>query len=148
MEDCLGCCLANEKERVFIIYENDLVSCFLDHVPHHPGHTLILPKRHKVEVTEFNEEESLSVMKASQLVVQAIQSLYEPKGITICQNGGIYNELTHYHMHVIPRNEKADRFGELFYGKAEVEQHSEALEETQEKMIAYINRILELEITK
>lgn len=148
MEDCLGCRLANEKERVFIIYENDLVSCILDHVPHHPGHTLILPKRHKVEVIEFSEKESFSIMKASQLVAQAIQALYEPSGITICQNGGIYNDLTHYHMHVIPRNEEADRFGELFYGNAEVDQHSEALEKTQEKMMAYINRLLELEITK
>jgi histidine triad (HIT) family protein len=143
MENCLGCRLANEKERVFIIYENDHVSCFLDHVPHHSGHTLILPKRHNVEVMELSEEEGLSIMKASQLVAQAIQELYEPNGITICQNGGIYNELTHYHMHVIPRNEGADRFGELFYGKAEVEQHSEALEETQEKMMACINRLLE-----
>lgn len=148
MEECLGCRLANKKERVFIIYEDDHVSCFLDHVPHHPGHTLILPKRHKVEVTELDEVESLSIMKASQLVAQTIQALYVPNGITICQNGGIYNELTHYHMHVIPRNEEADRFGELFYGMAQVERHGEALEETQKKMMAYINRIQELEITK
>lgn len=148
MEECLGCRLANKKERVFIIYEDDHVSCFLDHVPHHPGHTLILPKRHKVEVTELDEVESLSIMKASQLVAETIQALYEPNGITICQNGGIYNELTHYHMHVIPRNEEADRFGELYYGMAQVERHGEALEETQKKMMAYINRIQELEITK
>ncbi|MFC7783987.1 MULTISPECIES: HIT family protein [unclassified Rossellomorea] len=143
MEDCLGCRLANEKERVFIIYENDHVACFLDHVPHHPGHTLILPKRHKVEVTEISEEESLSVMKATQLVAQAIQALYEPNGITICQNGGIYNELTHYHMHVIPRNEEAERFGDLFYGEADVVSYSESLEETQKKMKTFISRLLE-----
>ncbi|MGM0851118.1 MAG: HIT family protein [Bacillota bacterium] len=143
MENCLGCRLANEKERVYIIYENEHVACFLDHVPHHPGHTLILPKRHKVEVTEFNEEEGLSIMKASQLVAQAIQALYDPNGMTICQNGGIYNELTHYHMHVIPRNEEPERFGDLFYGEAVVETHSESLEETQKKMKTYISRLLE-----
>lgn len=143
MENCLGCRLANEKEKVFIIYENDHVSCFLDHVPHHPGHTLILPKRHKVEVTELNAEESLSVMKASQLIAQAVQALYEPNGITVCQNGGIYNELTHYHMHVIPRNEEPERFGDLFYGGADVETYSESLDETQKKMKTYICRLLE-----
>ncbi|MDT9024209.1 HIT family protein [Rossellomorea yichunensis] len=143
MEDCLGCRLATEKEKAFIIYENEHVSCFLDHVPYHPGHTLILPKRHKVEVTELNEEESLSVMKASQLVAQAIQALYEPNGITVCQNGGIYNELTHYHMHVIPRNEEAERFGDLFFGEADVETYSESLEETQKKLKTYISRLLE-----
>lgn len=29
--------------------------------------------------------------------------LIYPNGITICQNGGFFNELTHYHMHVVPR---------------------------------------------
>jgi histidine triad (HIT) family protein len=82
-------------------------------------------------------------MKCSQLVAQAIQALYEPYGITVCQNGGIYNELTHYHMHVIPRNEEPERFGDLFYGEADVETYSESLEETQKKMKNYISRLLE-----
>jgi histidine triad (HIT) family protein len=143
MENCLGCRLAKEEEKVYIIYENDHVSCLLDHIPHNIGHTLILPKKHKVEVTEMDEEESLSIMKVSQLVASTIYALYEPDGVTICQNGGIYNELTHYHMHVIPRNEEAERFGDLFYGKAHYEEPSESLEETHEKMKTYINRLLE-----
>jgi histidine triad (HIT) family protein len=143
MGNCLGCRLSNQEERVHIIYENEFVSCILDHAPHHAGHTLILPKKHKVEVTELNEEVSLSVMRASQLVARTIHALYEPNGVTICQNGGTYNELTHYHMHVIPRNEEADHFGDMFYGNAGVEEPSESLEETQKKMKAYITGLLE-----
>ncbi|TMU87455.1 HIT family protein [Bacillus sp. BHET2] len=143
MEFCLGCQLANNREKVFIIYENNHVTCLLDHVPHQTGHTLILPKLHRAELIEFNEEESLSVMKAAQLVARAIQALYEPNGITICQNGGVYNELNHYHMHVIPRNEEAEQFGELFYGNGDVMKPIESLEETQNKMSAFINRLLE-----
>ena len=143
MEFCLGCQLANNLEKVFIIYENNHVTCLLDHVPHQTGHTLILPKLHREELIEFNEEESLSVMKASQLVARAIQALYEPNGITICQNGGVYSELNHYHMHVIPRNEEAEQFGELFYGNGDVMKPIEPLEETQNKMKAFINRLLE-----
>ncbi|PFA67042.1 HIT family protein [Bacillus sp. AFS015802] len=145
MEKCLGCRLANQEEKVYIIYENDHVTCLLDHVPHHAGHTLILPKKHRVEVMEMDTEESLSVMKASQLVARTIYELYEPDGVTICQNGGVYSELSHYHMHVIPRSEEADRFGELFYGNAEVEEPSETLEETHINMKTYINRLLEQE---
>lgn len=29
--------------------------------------------------------------------------LYKPDGITICQNGGVFSELTHFHLHVVPR---------------------------------------------
>ena len=143
MENCLGCRLSNQEENVHIIYENEFVTCILDHVPHHTGHTLILPKKHKVEVTELDEEESLSVMTASQLVARTIHALYEPNGVTICQNGGIYSELTHYHMHVIPRNEEADQFGAMFYGHAHVDEPSESLEETHEKMKTYITGLLE-----
>ena len=143
MKNCLGCRLANQKEKVFIIYENEHITCLLDHVPHNAGHTLILPKKHRAEVTDINPEESLSIMKASQLVTKAIHALYEPNGVTICQNGGIFNELTHYHMHIIPRNEGAARFGELFYGNADIIEPSESLQETYEKMKSYINRILE-----
>ncbi|WGG43579.1 HIT family protein [Rossellomorea sp. DA94] len=143
MEYCLGCRLSNQEENVHIIYENEFVTCILDHVPLHAGHTLILPKKHKVEVTELDEQESLSVITASQLVARTIHALYEPNGVTICQNGGIYSELTHYHMHVIPRNEEADQFGAMFYGHAHVDEPSEALEETHEKMKNYITRILE-----
>ncbi|MCA1062693.1 HIT family protein (plasmid) [Cytobacillus spongiae] len=145
MENCLGCRLANKQERTFMIYENDHVACFLDHVPHHPGHTLILPKQHKIELTELNKDESLFIMEASKLVARTIQALYGPNGITICQNGGIYNELTHYHMHVIPRNEEPDRFGDLFYGNAEIGTHNESIEETHIKMKTTINRLLEEE---
>ncbi|KPL60094.1 HIT family protein [Rossellomorea vietnamensis] len=143
MKNCLGCRLANDEENVYIIYENEHVTCLLDHDPHHAGHTLILPKKHKEEVTELDEEESLSVMRASQLVARTIHALFEPNGVTICQNGGIYNELTHYHMHVIPRNEESDQFGAMFYGHAQVDEPSESLEETHEKMKTYITRLLE-----
>ncbi|MFP3380924.1 HIT family protein, partial [Bacillus sp. SIMBA_069] len=34
---------------------------------------------------------------------EALKNVYKPAGITICQNGGIFNELAHFHMHVIPR---------------------------------------------
>lgn len=43
--ECLGCRLANKMEQVFIVYENEYVSCILDHIPFNEGHILILPKK-------------------------------------------------------------------------------------------------------
>jgi histidine triad (HIT) family protein len=37
------------------------------------------------------------------------KEVYKPGGITILQDGGIFNDLGHYHMHVFPRYE-ADGF--------------------------------------
>lgn len=100
---CLGCSLANKTKPVNIVYENNYVTCFLDHEPFNEGHTLILPKKHFVDVDELDNETASAIMSASILISKALKQLYKPDGITVTQNGGIFNELTHYHMHVVPR---------------------------------------------
>ncbi|MDA1600254.1 HIT family protein [Bacillus cereus] len=126
--ECLGCKLANEAEIIYKIYEDDYVTCFLDHEPFYPGHTLIVPKQHVVEVDELDDVVAKSIMDASKLIAKSIKALYKPDGITICQNGGIFNELTHYHMHVVPRY-KERSFAE-FYTVQLGEKKNYNLEET------------------
>jgi histidine triad (HIT) family protein len=103
MSECLGCRLSNQIEPVNIIYENEYVCCFLDIQPFNEGHTLILPKQHHLDVEELDIETANAIMTASMIISRAIKKLYNPDGITICQNGGKFNDLNHYHMHVIPR---------------------------------------------
>ena len=103
--ECLGCALANKDLLVYVVYEDDFVCCILDHDPYSEGHALILPKKHFRYVDEFDSQTAIAIMKASQLLSKAIKKLYTPDGITICQNGGTIDELSHYHMHVVPRYE-------------------------------------------
>jgi histidine triad (HIT) family protein len=106
LSECLGCRLSNQLEPVNIIYENEYVCCFLDIQPFNEGHTLILPKQHHLDVEELDIETANAIMRASMIISRAIKKLYNPDGITICQNGGKFNDLSHYHMHVIPRYEE------------------------------------------
>lgn len=101
--DCLGCKLANKNSEVYIVYEDDFVCCILDHDPVNEGHTLILPKTHVVEIEDLDSETLLAITKASVFITKSLKKLYRPDGISICQNGGQFNDLSHYHMHVIPR---------------------------------------------
>ncbi|MED1205791.1 hypothetical protein [Heyndrickxia acidicola] len=41
-------------------------------------------------------------MNVSILISKTLQVLFKPAGITIAQNGGEFNVLGHYHLHVIP----------------------------------------------
>jgi histidine triad (HIT) family protein len=100
---CLGCRLANKHEKVHVVYEDEHVCCILDHNPFNDGHVLILPKKHFLDLDELDERTANSIMKASILLSKAIKKRFNPNGITVCQNGGEFNELTHYHMHVVPR---------------------------------------------
>ncbi len=112
--ECLGCRLSNQLETVNIVYENEYVCCILDIEPFNEGHTLILPKKHYLDTEELDGETANAITIASMTISKAIKKLFHPDGITICQNGGKFNDLTHYHMHVIPRFE-----GEPFYYEEE-----------------------------
>lgn len=80
-------------------------------------------------------------MEASILLSKVIKELYHPDGITICQNGGVFNELTHYHMHIVPRY-KGQSFSTFYsdYDPASIGT-PEQLKETQEKMVGNINEL-------
>lgn len=101
--DCLGCRIANKIEDVHVVYEDELIICILDIEPFNEGHLLILPKKHFHDVDEITPETLSAIMNASVEMTQVLKKVFKPDGITICQNGGIFNDLTHYHMHVIPR---------------------------------------------
>lgn len=104
--DCLGCRIANGLEPdLNIVYENEYITCVLDIEPFNEGHTLILPKKHYWDVDEMDAKTAHAVMEASQKLSALLKSLYQPDGIRIIADGGKFNDLTHYHMHVLPRYE-------------------------------------------
>lgn len=104
--ECLGCRIANGLEPdLNIVYENEYITCVLDIEPFNEGHTLILPKKHYWDVDEMDAKTAHAVMEASQKLSALLKSLYQPDGIRIIADGGKFNDLTHYHMHVLPRYE-------------------------------------------
>ena len=140
--ECIGCKLANKMEPVHVVFEDEYICCFLDHEPFNEGHVLILPKKHIHDADELDKETANSIMNASILISKAIKSLFKPDGITICQNGGIFNEITHYHMHVVPRY-KNQSFA-TFYLEEEpvIIEDNARLIETKEKLINAIRDII------
>lgn len=42
--DCLGCKLGNHQLPTYIVYENEYITCILNHAPLNTRHTLILLK--------------------------------------------------------------------------------------------------------
>ncbi|MEK3805828.1 HIT family protein [Bacillus sp. FSL H8-0547] len=117
---CLGCKLANKIEPVNVVYENEYICCVLDIEPFNEGHTLILPKKHYLDVDDLDLKTSNAIMEASMKISKAIKKIFAPDGITICQNGGKFNDLSHYHMHIIPRFE-----GEQFYYEEQIDNAKE-----------------------
>jgi histidine triad (HIT) family protein len=107
---CFGCRLANQLVETNVVFEDEFITCILDIDPLNEGHTLILPKTHFIDLEEIDEKTMKSIMRASVIITRVLKGIYKPDGITVIQNGGIFNDLDHYHMHVFPRY-KDDGFG-------------------------------------
>jgi diadenosine tetraphosphate (Ap4A) HIT family hydrolase len=99
----LFCKIIKKEEPAHIVYEDDLVCCFLDIEPINNGHILIVPKKHYLDIDEMDEEILIRISKISKCITKIIKDTFNPDGYTIMQNGGFFNEIGHYHMHVFPR---------------------------------------------
>ena len=97
MQDpCQFCHLATGIEHTNIIYQTDLVCCFLDINPINEGHTLIVPKKHILDIEESDQAMRLDIMNTAVFVSLALKERYSPDGISMMQNGGLFNDVNHY----------------------------------------------------
>ncbi len=139
---CLGCSLANKIAPVNVVYENHFVCCILDHDPFNEGHVIILPKKHFEDVDELDIDTANAIIQAARLISKAVKKLYNPDGITICQNGGIFNELSHFHMHVVPRYEHQSFANFYSEDPSNNETIKSKLLDTRVEIVAVINKII------
>jgi len=100
--DCLFCKIINGDIPSYTIYENEYVKCFLDINPVQDGHTLIIPKKHFLDINDIDEEYLNNILKASKVVVKLLEEKLKPNGIRLVQNNGVLQEVKHFHLHVIP----------------------------------------------
>lgn len=103
MESCIFCEIIHKKVEAYIIYENEHVCCFLDKFPINKGHILIVPKTHYPEFRVVDENSLNEVINLAKKMAILLEDLYPTDGITILQENGIFKDVEHYHMHVIPR---------------------------------------------
>ena len=111
--DCIFCKIVKGESPVNLIYQDELIMSFLTIEPLNEGHVLIIPKNHYLDADEIPTEILLSIMALSKKIVRVIKEKYSPDGYSIMQNGGEFNDIGHYHMHVFPRY-KGDGFGWTF----------------------------------
>lgn len=105
MKKCLGCLLANNKIKTNVFLNHDLFNIIYDHDPIAKNHLLIIPKRHMLNFYDLNHDESKELKK----IIKKIKSKLKLKNYTIMINDGKINELSHIHIHFIPRKLK-DKF--------------------------------------
>lgn len=127
-------CIFCHKENLTtdIVYEDALVMAFMDMGPINEGHVLLVPKEHYLDVDELPDEVLTHLMLVSKKIVLALKEIYQPDGYSIMQNGGKFNDVGHYHLHIFPRYQ-GDGFG-WTYGDGRKNVTSEIAEKIREKI--------------
>ena len=107
---CIFCDIAEHRMSANIVYEDETVIAFLDSAPINEGHVLVVPKKHFTDVDEMPDELVSHIMCTAKKMVKTIKKVYSPDGYSIMQNGGGFNDIGHFHLHIFPRY-KGDGFG-------------------------------------
>ncbi len=105
MNDCIFCKIVDGEIPCHKIYENDKVFAFLDIACDAEGHTLVIPKKHFVNVLDCDKEYLDAVIEAVRLVSRHYVEHCGYDGVNVVNADGAAAEQSvfHLHFHIIPR---------------------------------------------
>ncbi len=108
MSDCIFCKIINGEIPSYTIYEDSVVKVFLSIEPIHNGHTLIIPKKHYTDFNDIDDKTLEHISKISRNIYKLLEERLNFDGLKLVQNNGTYQDVKHYHLHLIPdyKNEK------------------------------------------
>ena len=93
---------------------------------------MLITKEHYLDVDEMPDELLAHLMIVSKKIVAALKEIYMPNGYSIMQNGGEFNDIGHYHLHIFPRY-TADGFG-WTYGNKKAKVNAEKSERIRDRI--------------
>ncbi|MDO8521749.1 MAG: HIT family protein [bacterium] len=105
MGECIFCKIVAGELSSFKVYEDDETFAFLDIRPVNPGHTLVVPKHHSVNIFDVGAEDWTAVIKVVRSLSAVIERATEADGININMNNREHagQVVDHLHVHIIPR---------------------------------------------
>src|SRR5690242_10835819 len=86
------------------VYDDDAAYAFLDIAPWHPGHTLVIPKHHVVDLVA-GEPALAELVPAVDTVSRLLVDRLGADGLNLFSAAGAVagQEVFHLHLHLIPR---------------------------------------------
>jgi len=105
MENCIFCQIVRGESPSWKVMENEHAYAFLNINPATEYHTLIIPKKHYVNIFDIPEAE----LKETISLTREVAKLYESKwGMSDCQiiqsSGSVGQQhVFHIHFHLVPR---------------------------------------------
>lgn len=102
---CVFCAIAAGEAPAIRIYEDDSYLAILDIRPLTRGHTLVLPKKHTVDLTDTPPQTLADMIAIGQRIARAARAteLADATNIAINDGRAAFQSVFHIHLHVLPR---------------------------------------------
>ena len=105
MTDCIFCKIVKNEVPSYRVYEDEHTIAFFDITPITEYHTLVIPKKHYVNMFDIPQDELLNIMSSVTNVVRIYEQKLGLENVQIVNNSGEHaqQDVFHIHFHVIPR---------------------------------------------
>jgi len=106
MNDCIFCKIISGDAPCSKVYENEFALAFLDINPATRYHTLVIPKKHYVNMLDISIKDLQEVVAVVKIVTDLYQDKLGLKNIQYITNAGAeaQQDVFHFHMHIVPRS--------------------------------------------
>ncbi len=97
--------LKGELPAAFV-YRDDDVSAFMDLRPITPGHVLVVPNQHALNLEELPPDTGAKIFKVAMKIAEALrESSHRCEGVNLLLADGVAagQSVGHLHLHVVPR---------------------------------------------
>jgi diadenosine tetraphosphate (Ap4A) HIT family hydrolase len=103
---CIFCKILAGAAPASIVYRDELVTAFMDIQPVTPGHLLVIPNQHSIDLAGVAPETAAHIMRTGQRLAAALRASglrCEGINLHLADGQAAGQEVWHCHLHVIPR---------------------------------------------
>jgi histidine triad (HIT) family protein len=102
---CLFCGIVAGDVPAQIVDSDEHTVAFMDINPATPGHALVVPRAHSVDLMDIPEEDLEHTGRAAQRLARRMDSALDADGFNIlhASRPAAWQTVFHFHLHVIPR---------------------------------------------
>lgn len=106
-----GCFLCNavqgnRDEKHLVVHRGKECFCILNKYPYNSGHLMVVPNKHKADISDLTGQEMLEIMELTRDMKELLTKIMKPEGFNLGINLGKSagaGLVGHFHLHVVPR---------------------------------------------
>lgn len=119
-EGCILCKIRDGDDEVerLVAAETEFFVVSVNLYPYNPGHLIVFPKRHVIDLRELGKPERRELDEVVDRCLATLDATHSPGGYNIGYNMGLVAgaSIEHLHLHIIPRYPREIGIAELIAG--------------------------------